>query len=200
MSSEKLNMNGHDPEDFYITAKGAKVRFIGVNPTLIDKLNSAGNMPDVPYREIEISELGEVQKEPLSANDLQTDEEIRQWAEYVEKRDAILQKRNDNFLKAIFFHGVEIDDSTLDEWKQEQEEVWGLEVPNNRVDLKVDYVNSEVIGNAEDLGNMIAGVLGKSGVPKDQLEEMRATFRGALRGETVSETGEESAEGEVAME
>src|SRR5690606_37396910 len=122
------------------------------------------------------------------------------WKEYVTKRDAVLQKRNDNFLKAVFFHGIEIDDSTLDEWKIEQEEVWGLEVPNNRVDLKVDYINSEIIDNAEDLGNIIAGVLGKAGVPKDQLEEMRATFRGAIRGDTSVETGEESAQEQVEVE
>lgn len=194
------NMNGCDPEDFYTTAKGAKVRFIGVNPTLIDKLNSAGKMPDIPFREVGIPELGEVQKEPLSEDDLQNDEEKAAWAEYVQKRDAILQRRNDNFLKAVFFHGVDVDDSTLDDWKQEQEEVWGLEVPTNRVDLKVDYINSEIIGNAEDLGNVIAGVLGKSGVPKDQLEEMRATFRGALRGDTSGEAEQSPTEEQVALE
>lgn len=194
------NMNGYNPEDYYVTAKGIKVRFIGVNPTLIDKLNNAGTLPDVPTREIGVPELGDVQKEPLSADDLQNEEERNLWKEYVTKRDAVLQKRNDNFLKAVFFHGIEIDDSTLDEWKIEQEEVWGLEVPNNRVDLKVDYINSEIIGNAEDLGNIIAGVLGKAGVPKDQLEEMRATFRGAIRGDTSVETGEESAQEQVEVE
>lgn len=199
MSTKQQNKRSEDLEDYYTTAKGARIRFIGVNPTLIDKLNNAGTLPEVPYRETVIPDIG-TEKDPLTANDLQTVEEENQWAEYVEKRDAILSRRNDNFLKAIFFHGVDIDDSTIDEWKKEQEEVWGLEVPSNRVDLKVDYINSEIVGNAEDLGNIIAGVLGKAGVPKDKLDEMRATFRGALRGETDSESGEEPLEEQVAVE
>lgn len=197
---EKQNVNGYSPEDFYTTAKGARVRFIGVNPTLIDRLNSAGKMPEIPQKEVGVPELGEVQKEPLSPDSIETEEEQKAWDEYTEKRDAVLQKRNDNFLKAIFFHGLDIDDFTLDEWKTEQEEVWGLDVPSNRVDLKVDYINSEIVGNAEDLGNIIAGVLGKAGVPKNQLEEMRATFRGALGGETTDEPGEKSEEEQVAVE
>ena len=196
----KQNMNGHDPEDFYTTAKGVKIRFIGVNPSLIDKLQSAGNLPDVPVREIGVPELGETQKEPLKADDLQDDEETQRWAEYVEKRDAILQRRNENVAKAIFFHGIEIDDSTLDEWKIEQEEIWGLEVPTNRVDLKVDYINSEIIGNAEDITNIIAGVMYKTGVPKEQLDEMRATFRSTLRRDPDAETIETATEQSVEVE
>jgi len=200
MATKKQSMNGEDPEDFYTTAKNRQVKFIGVNPTLIDKLQNAGTMPEVPYREVGVPELNDMQKEFLSADDLQTDEEKEQWAEYVQKRNSLTEKRSANVAKAILFHGVDIDDSDIDIWKQEQEEIWGLEVPNNRIDLKVDYINSEIIGNADDIANIMAGVMQKSGVPKEALEEMRATFRGTLRGDSDTEAGETATEEPVEVE
>jgi hypothetical protein len=183
--------NGYETPDVYMTSKGAKVTFVGLNPVRLEKIQNAGKLPPVPTRSMETA-FGEEQKEELTADSLQNDEEKKQWAEYVKERDAILNKRNENVLKYVFFDGIKIDDSTIDEWKAEQEEVWGIEVPNNRVDLKVDYINSEVIGNPEDLGNIMAGVMERTGVPAEMLDELRASFRGTLRRDIAREAATES--------
>lgn len=185
-------VNGHNysTPDIYITSKGKKVRLIGLNPARLEKLQNAGNMPPVPFRLLE-TDFGESQKEELTADSLMNDEERKQWQEYIEKRNAIETKRSENVMKYVFHDGIAIDDEIIDEWKVEQEEVWGLEVPNNRIDLKVDYINAEIIGNSEDLGEIMAGVMERTGVSAEALDEVRATFRSDLRRNTAGETASE---------
>jgi len=186
-----LNGSSYSTPDLFTTSKGKKVKLIGLNPARLEKLQSAGTMPEVPYRLVE-TDLGEPYKEELTADSLLTDEERRQWQEYIEKKEAVERRRNENVMKYVFHDGIAIDDEILDEWKQEQEEVWGLEVPNNRIDLKVDYINAEIIGNSEDLAEIMAGVMERTGVPQEALDEVRATFRSDLRQRAAGETAEES--------
>lgn len=185
-------VNGHNysTPDIYTTSKGKKVKLIGLNPARLEKLQNAGTMPPVPFRLME-TELGESQREELTADSLLTDQERKEWKEYIEKRNAIEARRSENVMKYVFHDGISIDDEILEEWKTEQEEVWGLEVPNNRIDLKVDFINAEIIGNSEDLGEIMAGVMERTGVSAEALDEVRATFRSDLRRSAAGETAAE---------
>lgn len=187
-----VSLNGHETEDYYTTSTGATVKFLGVSPTFIDKLQNAGTLPEIPVRKY-MTEFGEEQTEPMTEEEPKSPEEQAEWDAYVEKRDAILDRRNQNFIRAIFAKGVEVDESHVEEWKQEQEEIWGLEVPTNKVDLKVEYIQNELVGNAEDIINIITGVLGKTGIPEEAMTEVREMFRSSLRRGAVAEA--ETAEG-----
>lgn len=187
------NSNGyHEEENNYIfpnpliTSKGAKVRLIGLNPGRLQKLQTAGKMPEKPFRLIE-NDLGDPQKELLSANDLQNDEERQKWAEYQEKLAEVENKRNENVMKYVFNDGIEVDTSDIEEWKRQEEEEWGLEVASSPVQLRLDYINARIIGNADDLGNIMAGVMERTGVPADMLDEVKNSFRGTVRQSTAPE-------------
>jgi hypothetical protein len=191
--------NGHNGSDDRVytipdvleTSKGTKIRLIGLNPARLEKLQKAGKMPDVPYREIP-NDLGDSQKEYLSENDLQNDEERAAWAEYKEKVNIVETKRSENVLKYVFTDGFEpLDMSDMEEWKRLEVEEYGLELPESPVQLKMDYINAKVIGTADDLGNIMAGVLERTGVPAEMLGEIRDSFRGTVRQSTPVETTEE---------
>lgn len=201
--AQQLNGNGHvggvngGDENIYTvpeiltTSKGAKVRLIGLNPARLEKLQSAGKMPAKPYREIP-NDLGDPQKEFLSEKDLQNDEERALWAEYQEQVAVIERKRNENVMKYVFNDGFAVDESDIEIWKQQEEEEWGLELPASPIQLKMDYINARVVGNAEDLGNIMAGVLERTGVPAEMLDEVRDSFRGTVRQSATPETTPES--------
>lgn len=179
--------------DVLTTSKGAKVRLIGLNPARLDRLQSAGIMPPVPYREIP-NDLGSPQKENLSANDLQSDEEREQWAKYLEECQEVENKRNENVMKYIFTDGFEVDDSQIEEWEKEEVEEYGLEISPKRIQRRMDFINAKVLGTAMDLGNIMAGVLERTGLPADMLDDVRNSFRGNIRKNTLTEADPEPEE------
>lgn len=185
-ASKVQSENGYSTPDILITSKGAKVKLIGLNPARLERLQTAGDMPPVPYREIP-NDLGAPQKESLSANDLQNDEERAQWAEYLAKRQEVEVKRNQNVMKYIFTEGFDVDMSDIDEWAKEEVEEYGLTVSENRIQRRMDYINAKVLGTAADLGNIMAGVLERTGLPADMLDEVRDSFRGNVRQQALTE-------------
>lgn len=184
MSAKKQSMNGDGAEkDIFETSKGAKIKLLGVSPMLIQKTQTAGTLPPVPTREMATA-FGEAQKDELSAEDLQTDEEKRQWREYEAARDAVLEKRQQNFFRAVFSKGTEVDETEIEDWKREQVEDWGWDVPENRLDVKVEYIQTELITTPEELIELVLAVLEKSNLPEEAMAEARATFRSTLRQST----------------
>ena len=195
--SERINEKG---QTVYLTANGTELVLNSISPLFIAKLQSVGTLPDIPTRKVKLDLDGlepTYQEEPLSEEDLQTVEEERIWAKYVEERDAVLTRRNTGFMKAIFAKGVSVDLDHLDAWKEEQE-YFGLEIPEHPTDLKVEYIQTEVITSTDDMIGVITGVLGRSGVPQEELESVRAMFRDSIR--RGSTTQADAAEGEVAVE
>lgn len=198
MAGEYVDEKGRT---IYETEEGKKLILHGVSPLLLQKLQSSGTMPDVPTRKTQLDLDGfepTFQEEPLSEDDLQDDDEKRRWAKYVEERDEVLRKRQDRFMKAIFDKGTSLlEEGDIETWKEDME-YYELEVPTNPRDVKVQYVQTEIVKNAEDMVGIVSGVLAKSGVPADEVENMRAMFRSSLRRRTVGEI--ESADGEMVLE
>ena len=188
---------------FYQTSTGIGLTLLGVSPMLIAKLHTIGADPEIPTRKMVLDfdtpdgEEPAVQEEPLSEDDLQDDEERKRWAEYIKAKNAVDSKRNDAFVKAIFAKGVKVDLTRLDQWKEEME-YFGVEIPTHPLDLKVQYIQTEAVGNAQDMVEIITGVLSQSGVQDEDLKEVKSMFQGAVRRSTPGETID--AEGQVAVE
>lgn len=195
--SKKVHTNGDGEEKGYIlTSTGAKVETVSVSPMLIQKTQTQGTPPAVPYRE-NATAFGEAEKEELTKDDLRNDEEKARWKEYIFAMDALNTKRNEDLLRVIFAKGVKVDEAKMEEWKREQVEDWGFDVPSNKIDLKVEYVQTDLIGGPEDMVNIMLDVMGKSGIPEKELENVRTMFRSSIRRDASSET--EDGDGQVEL-
>lgn len=186
----------------YETDAGKQLILTTVSPLFLKKLQAAGTMPDVPTRKIKLELDGfepTYQEEELSEDDLQDADEERRWKAYVEKRDEVLSKRQDRFMKAVFDKGTELIGGIqdLEAWKEDLE-YYELPVPTNPRDIKVEYLQAEVVKTAEDMVGIVTGVLAKSGVPQEEVENMRAMFRGSIRRGSPAQT--EDSDGEVELE
>jgi hypothetical protein len=144
-------------------------------------------MPDVPTRKVQLDfDVAEgdepvYQDEDLTEDDLRDESERKRWKEYTDTRDAVVEKRNDGFLKAIFSKGVNVDLSNLDLWKESMDYL-GIEVPENIIAQKVEFIQTEALGNTDDMMEVIIGVLEQSGIGEENLAEVRASFRRSARG------------------
>lgn len=185
--------NPYSTPDVFTTSTGAKVRLIGLNQQRVETLRNAGKMPPKPFR-VMVTDFGGEQKEELSESDLQTDEEKEQWRKYKEDMAEIERKRDLNVMRYTFTSGFEVIDLTdekIEEWKWEEENVWENEVPDNKIDTLLGYINSKVIGNNDDYAEIMAGIMERSGVPADALDELRDSFRSQVRRNSTSESNEE---------
>lgn len=201
--SEKQQEGVVEVGRLFITSKGVALTLVGVSPLLISKLQTSGELPTVPQRKLLLdfgSDDGDstnFQLEDLTEGDLQDDEERKQWADYVAARDEVLSKRNDKFLKAIFAKGVIVDMSRIEAWKEEMA-YFEVEVPEHPLDQKVQYIQTEALSSAQDMVEIIAGVLGESGIPEEDLVDVRAMFQRTVRRDTPGQI--ELAEGEMVVE
>lgn len=205
MNERTMNGNGEVIEAgrLLVTSKGVALQLVGVSPLLIAKLQSAGQIPPVPTRKLEL-DFGEeggnnYQEEELDGTDFLTEDEEKAWKEYTEKRDAVLTKRNENFLKAVFSKGVNVDLSRIDLWKNEML-YFDLEVPAHPMDQKVEYIQTEAVGNTQDMVDIITGVLSESGVPEEDLAEVRAMFQRSVRRPAADDTIDSEVEVDVASD
>lgn len=173
-------------KNFYTTTRGVKLELLGISPMFIAKLQTGGEIPPTPTRKIATAIADYEETEELSEDDLQNDEEKKIWKEFEEKRDAVLARRQNNFMKAIFDKGVKVDLTDIEAWKLDQE-FYGIELPTHPTDLKVEYIQTELIGGMEDILQIITGVLSLTGVPKEEMASVEAMFRGALRSNPTEE-------------
>lgn len=182
-----------DTGKLFVTSKGVALHLVGVSPMLIAKLQSSGVLPEIPTRKLFLDfggdggeDSSDFQLEELTADTLETDEEREQWTEYTAKRNAVLSSRNDKFLKAVFAKGVIVDMSRIEEWKADME-YFGVELPAHPLDMKVEYIQTEAISNTQDMIEIITGVLGESGIPEEDLAEVRGMFQRSVRRDTPGE-------------
>lgn len=184
MSKRQVHTNGNEAGS-YTTSLGEHIEFLRVRPILIQKAQSLGDMPPVPYRE-NMTAFGEAEKEELTAEDLRTDEEKKIWDTYQKEVAKVEELRNTELMRVIFSSGIKFDESKMEEWKREIVEDYGYDLPSNKIDLRFQYVQSELIGKPEDVIEIMVGVIEQSGIPEKEMNDIRATFRSALRENTPS--------------
>jgi hypothetical protein len=107
---------------------------------------------------------------------LTTDEEKAAWLEYKRIEAAIDAQVSEKMLRFFLYHGVDIDPDGDKKWQAEQE-YFGLEVPNDPIERKVHYIQSELIFAASDIQGITTKLLEMAGVRPEVVEAAQATFR-----------------------
>lgn len=127
---------------------------------------------------------------PHDETTLETDEDREAWDEYQSALNALEEEIASRSNAYIISEGVVIGDIPQD-WFEKRE--WlGLDVPENRMDQRLLYIETEVLTTAEDIIRAISGIMHLtargSKEMEDRLAELDDLFRRALeRGETKTE-------------
>lgn len=174
------NSNG-TPKTF-TTSTGIEVRILGLSQLLLDKTRTSVKFPDPPTYELE-TVAGKKEVHAHNETTLETDEDKKAWADYQTALAEADRLQKDRLLKLILMKGIEVDmpeeEGADDDWLAVQAFI-GLEVPEDTLGKRYDYITTEVISNPEDLAEIMQLVMEKSGVPKEALAEARASFRSAM--------------------
>ena len=169
-------------ENEYTTKRGRRLAFIGIQG-LLDRFAASHHEPKPP--EYEVSMLGgRIEKHPLTEVKDRTslnDDERAQLVEYEQRLAQYNERTAGEFLNLVLQRGVDIG-SDGDAWAREQKEQFGIDVPDDPIERRMHYIQTEVLYGSsndvkEDIGEIVAGVLIASGVDREKVAQLEATFR-----------------------
>ena len=191
MAKRKQNTNGDEsPKEriFHTTDRGHTIEIKAVPPFLLDRMNRAVPVPKVPTYTATIAG-GEDEIHPHDETTISTDEEKQAWANYQLALENAAQLENENMMKVLIMEGIEVDMSgeQFETWKEKQE-YYGLEIPKNKFDLKIYYVETEILSSLADLGEIMYKVMSQSGVAKEVAEQALDSFQAGIQRIADSET------------
>jgi hypothetical protein len=168
----------------YTTTRGVTVTFCGI-AMLLDKLQAAYPPPDPPTYEVELpgtldpkTQKPRTEKHFHDATTLETEEDKQAWAEYELRRGAVVKRYSEALMRLVFLRGIRYP-KPAEDWMLAQT-ACGIEVPEDPIERQLHYVETEVIGDAEDIGAIMSGVMEASGTPEEVLTGIRDSFRDSL--------------------
>jgi len=167
-----------DPREF-ITSTGIKIKIKGIPQMLIDRISASVEKPVVPKYKIVTASEEEIW-EPHNETTLQTDEDRKVYHQFLEKMAAADNIVNERMFKAICMKGIEVDLPAQTEWI-EMQKFLGITIPEDPLELKYLYIQTEVIGTTEDIMTITDMVMQATGVPEAALAEARKSFPGGLQ-------------------
>ena len=178
----------------HTTRKGVAIQLRLFSPALQDKVRQSVEFPPVPIYEAKTAGGGKEEHE-YTADMIETDEEKAMWQEYQGKLLAANLMLFERFGKLALIRGTEVD--IPDGWEKEQE-LFGIEVPDDPVERKLHYLETEAVVSNDDLSTLILAILAYQNVTQEERAAAAASFPNQLEGDAASET--ESEEGIMASE
>lgn len=111
-------------------------------------------------------------------------EVLKKWDAYVKAHDEWQGKSNEYMISMSLLDGVNAEPNETNEhfvaWKKKTEKrmnKFGLKLPEDEDELKLKYIKTGLIGSADDMAQLLAAVLGTTGVPQARIEAVRTAFQ-----------------------
>ena len=117
--------------------------------------------------QVEIANSGEFETHYHDEETVAGNPELEEaWREY--KRAASLWQRgqSDVMMKAIALKGIEFDMPETDDWIAEQE-LLGIEVPEDPASRRVHYLQTEIVGSVKDMVRLLFSSMGMTGMDEE---------------------------------
>lgn len=164
----------------YTTAGGKVVNLTPVPPLQAQMVRGAAEKEAIKlYGEAKKPTYTTPQDETFEhdATSLETDEDKAAWLEYQRIQAAIDAHISEKMLRFFLYHGVDAKPLDGDQWESEQK-YFGIEVPDDPIERKIHYIQSELIFAASDIQGITTKLLELAGVRPEVVEAAAATFRG----------------------
>jgi len=170
----------------YKTSLGTEITISPIPPMLVAKVEQAARkkaqeLYPATRPMYEVTDAGGgTQLLEHDAASVSTPEERAAWDAYQTALTNRAGYVNEKLLNFMLSRGLAIELPADDTWAKNQE-FWGVEVPTDPQARIQHYIQTEVLGSAQDIEDLTVAIMGATGVKTEVLEAARASFRGDLR-------------------
>lgn len=179
-------MSKRKKQKVFITSEGVSIPLKKIPPYLIDRITVSVAFPEPPFYTVETAS-GNKENHPITQEFIDgpdaTEEEKEAWKKYLEENNAAQQKLNEKMLDVFILKGTDLDPSQDVEWMEEQE-FFGIKIPEKKHELILHYFKMELLTGPEDIKGLTLAIIENTGrASEDEVAQIRASFRDNLEGQ-----------------
>jgi hypothetical protein len=177
----------------YTASSGLQVILTGLPPLTPQQVNRAIEYPKKPTYEIPTAS-GDVETYEHDETTLQSDEDRKAWADYLEAQEEAETELTEKLLYAVLLECVELKDfeDRFTSWKRKQG-LLKIPLAEDEEENKFYFMQTEVFHDSDDIGEILTIVMGLTGVSVEDLTSVRDSFPGEV--ESEPRTGEGNSAG-----
>lgn len=185
----KSDSNGSVAYQKYTSSRGTAVRFYPMPPMLMEKIEVGvemefGPRPEPPTYTIETA-VGEKETHTHTKDTLESDEDKAAWAAYQDELAIWENELSRRVLRAIQVECIK-PESLDDEWLEKQSFL-GIKVPENKFERHLHWVETEFVGNQEDILACMTIPMRLAGAEDSDLAAAEKLFRDSVQTQTNRE-------------
>lgn len=186
-------------ENTFTTSRGITVTCLPIG-TLLDKVNAQFALAPLPptyqvetgggavethahfhrwVEEEEKDEDGTRRTVKVEQTSLETAEDRLAWAEYLQRLREHTAAHHRAVARLTLLHGIDFEMPADDAWVRKQELI-GLHVPEDPLERRLHYAETEIVANTDDMMQIQLRVFAQSGIDEEVVRQIEATFRRAV--------------------
>lgn len=167
----------------FTSSRGIDIQIRPISQFKLDAVRASREEVPVPTYEADLAggDKETLALDAISAKNKGREEEWKQYLLNVEVEKKEFGKRFNDF---ICYLGVEVEVPDEESQWQKISNSLKIKIPEDEVQRKVFYINTELLGTPQDMGDLITTVLQASRLAPEVIEKMKDTFRTALERKT----------------
>lgn len=173
----------------FVTSMGVEVPLRPISPLLMQRVHASVPLPQPPTYEVEIVG-GAKQTFYHDEESVAEDPEAKRlWNQYQDDLAEARALRNTRALRVMLYKGTAMQMPEGDDWIEEHRFL-GLDVPDDARELYQYYMETEVLGTAEDVQGLMAAISELMGVKAEDVNAAIDSFRDPVGQRGDGETAE----------
>lgn len=173
----------------FVTSMGIEVPLRPISPLLMQRVHASVPLPQPPTYEVEIVG-GAKQTFYHDAESVAEDPEAKKlWEQYQEDLASARSLRNSRALRVMLYKGTAMPMPEGDDWLEEHRFL-GLDVPDDPRERYQYYMETEVLGSAEDVQGLMSAISELMGVKAEDVNAAIDSFRDPMGEGRDGETAE----------
>lgn len=168
----------------FTSSRGTKVYFYPMPPLLMEKIEAGvevefGSRPEPPTYTIKTA-VGEDETHTHSKSTLETPEDEAAWAAYEAELEIWEGELSRRVLRAVQLECIKPQDPSDEKWMAKQAFL-GIKVPENEFERHLHWIETEFVGNNEDVIACMAIPMRLAGVPEKEMAAAEKLFRDSVQ-------------------
>lgn len=165
-----------DERKTFCSSKGVTLMLRPVSQFKLDNLRASAREIPIPQYEMKVAG-GATVLHPMDETIARNQNRMDEWNAYIQQVQAEATRQSRLFTELVLFEGVEVDVPDQDSEWQKQMEHFGINIPNEPIARKLQYIYNEFLVGGEDIVALISQILSVSQIDEEAVSKIRDSFR-----------------------